>query len=162
MLIAAARKSIRQLIAARLTPLDLTPHHYWMLLMLLRARQMSLGELARAMWMDRPTVSRLVQEMVQRGFLSTGPDPGHGKRICILLTPEGVTLCGKLNRISGEFQGNAQKGMTPEEVGSLRELLRKYIRNLDGMIAERGFDILPLRSGLARKGAEQVLDKSGT
>jgi hypothetical protein len=30
MLIVAARRSIRQLIAAKVVPLDITPHHYWM------------------------------------------------------------------------------------------------------------------------------------
>jgi len=55
MLIVAARRSVRQLIAAKVVPLDITPHHYWMLRIISKGAPMSLGELARAMWMDAPT-----------------------------------------------------------------------------------------------------------
>ena len=115
--------------------MDITPHHYWMLIVLLKGAPMSLGELARAMWMDNPTVSRMVQQMGQRGYLTVGPDPTHGRRIRIRLTPEGLALCEKLTAIGEDFQGKAQKDMTPEETATLRELLCKYMRNLDVMVA---------------------------
>lgn len=145
MLIVAARRSIRQLIAAKVVPLDITPHHYWMLMILFKGAPMSLGELARAMWMDNPTVSRMVQQMGLRGYLTVGPDPTHGRRIRIRLTPEGLTLCDKLLKIGGDFQENSQKGMSAEEVAILREGLCKYIRNLDVMVANElpGMPIRP-------------------
>lgn len=49
MLIIAARRSIRQLIAAKVVPMDITPHEYRMLMILFKGAPMSLGELARAM-----------------------------------------------------------------------------------------------------------------
>ena len=106
---------------------------------------MSLGELARAMWMDNPTVSRMVQQMGLRGFLTVGPDPTHGRRIRIRMTPEGLILCDKLLKIGGDFQENSQKGMSAEEVNTLRELMCKYIRNLDVMVASElpGMPIRP-------------------
>jgi MarR family multiple antibiotic resistance transcriptional regulator len=145
MLIVAARRSIRQLIAAKVVPLDITPHHYWMLMVLYKGAPMSLGELARAMWMDNPTVSRMVQQMGLRGFLTVGPDPTHGRRIRIRMTPEGLILCDKLLKIGGDFQENSQKGMSAEEVTTLRELMCKYIRNLDVMVASElpGMPIRP-------------------
>ena len=135
MLIVAARRSIRQLIAAKVVPLDITPHHYWMLMILFKGAPMSLGELARAMWMDNPTVSRMVQQMGLRGYLTVGPDPTLGRRIRIRLTPEGLTLCDKLLKIGSDFQENSLKGFSPEEVTTLREGLCKYMRNLDVMVA---------------------------
>ena len=47
MLIVAARRSIRQLVAGKVVPLDLTPHHFWMLMVIVKAAPLSLGELAR-------------------------------------------------------------------------------------------------------------------
>ena len=148
-LIVAARRSIRQLIAAKVVPLDITPHHYWMLMILYKGAPMSLGELARAMWMDAPTVSRMVQEMGSRGYLTVSSDPAHGRRICIRLTDEGVALCEKLVRIGGDFQENSQKGMTSEEVAALNEGLCKYIHNLDVMVASElpGMPIRPRHHG---------------
>jgi DNA-binding MarR family transcriptional regulator len=137
MLIVAARRSIRQLIASKIVPMDITPHHYWMLMVLYKGAPMSLGELARAMWMDNPTVSRMVQQMGLRHYLTVGPDPTHGRRIRIRLTQEGLALCNdRLLPIGQEFTDKAQSDMTPEDVTMLRELLCKYMRNLDVMVAQ--------------------------
>ena len=139
MLVVAARRSIRQLIAAKVVPLDITPHHYWMLNVLSKGQPMSLGELARSMWMDNPTVSRMVEQMgVEngRGFLIKGKDGKHGRRISLTLTPKGRTLISEdLGQIGRDFLENSQKGMSLEEVATLRELLCKYMRNLDVMVA---------------------------
>ena len=145
MLVVAARRSIRQLIAAKVVPLDITPHHYWMLMVLYNGKPLSLGELARSMWMDNPTVSRMVQQMGNRGYLHVGPYPGHGRRILIQLTPQGQTLCAQpLTDIHNDFQEDSLRGFTPEEVHTLRELMSKYIRNLDAMVAkEAGMPLRP-------------------
>ena len=145
MLVVAARRSIRQLIAAKVVPLNITPHHYWMLMVLFNGKPLSLGELARSMWMDNPTVSRMVQQMGNRGFLSVGPYPGHGRRILIQLTQQGQTLCSQpLTNIHNDFQDASLKGFAPEEVAMLRELMSKYIRNLDTMVAaEAGMPLRP-------------------
>lgn len=158
MLVVAARRSIRQLIAAKVVPLDITPHHYWMLIILYKGAPMSLGELARAMWMDNPTLSRMVQQMGLRGYLTVGPDPTHGRRIRIRLTPEGVTLCEKLTQIGEDFKEKSQKDMTADEVATLRELLCKYMRNLDVMVAEElpGMPIRPQHHRLVVKEAQRA------
>ena len=135
MLIVAARRSIRQLVAGKVVPLDLTPHHFWMLLVIAKAAPLSLGELARAMWMDNPTVSRMVQQMTQRGYLVVGPDPNHGRRIRIRLTPDGNALCDKLADLAEGLRQSAEKAMSEEETTQLRDLLCKYMRNLDVMVA---------------------------
>jgi DNA-binding MarR family transcriptional regulator len=149
MLIVAARRSIRQLVAGKVVPLDLTPHHFWMLLVISRAAPLSLGELARAMWMDNPTISRMVQQMTERGYLSVGPDPNHGRRIRIRLTLEGVALCERLGGICEGLRATSEQGMTAEETETLRALLCKYMRNLDLMVAHelQGVPIRPQRKG---------------
>jgi DNA-binding MarR family transcriptional regulator len=149
MLIVAARRSIRQLVASRIVHLDLTPHHFWMLLVIQRAAPLSLGELAKAMWMDNPTVSRMVQQMTQRGYLQVGPDPNHGRRIRIRLTPEGALLCEELSGIARGLEERSEKALSGEETTNLRELLSRVMRNLDQMLAS-DFQGLPVRAGAAQ------------
>lgn len=144
MLIVAARRSIRQLVSSRIGPRDLTPHHVWMLLVIQRAAPLSLGELARAMWMDNPTVSRMVQQMTIRGFLQVGPDPNHGRRIRIRLTEEGVRLCEELDGMTEALHARALKGLSEAEATSLRDLLCRLMRNLDAML-ESDVQALPAR-----------------
>ena len=63
----------------------------------------------------------------------------------VRLTPEGLNLCEKLQKIGNDYMENSQKGMTQEEVATLRELMCKYIRNLDVMVANElpGMPIRP-------------------
>jgi DNA-binding MarR family transcriptional regulator len=121
---------------------------------------MSLGELARAMWMDNPTVSRMVQQMGLRGYLTVGPDPTHGRRIRIRLTPEGLVLCDKLIKIGTDFQDNSQKGMSAEDVSALREGLCRFIRNLDVMVANE-LPGMPIRPQHHHQAAEEHPQASG-
>jgi DNA-binding MarR family transcriptional regulator len=155
MLIVAARRSIRQLIAAKVVPLEITPHHYWLLMILFKGAPMSLVELTKAMWMDAPTVSRMVQQMGQRGYLAVGPDPDHGRRIRIRLTEGGLILCEKLLKIDADFHENSQKGMTPEEMATLQDGLSKFIRNLDVMVATE-LPGMPIRPKHHQEGTEEL------
>jgi DNA-binding MarR family transcriptional regulator len=136
-------------------PLDLTPHHFWTLLVISRAAPLSLGELARAMWMDNPTISRMVQQMAQRGYLSVGPDPNHGRRIRIRLTPEGTALCERLGGICEGLRTTSEQGMTAEETETLRLLLCKYMRNLDLMVAS-DLPGVPIRPSHKEEGPESL------
>ena len=154
MLIVAARRSIRQLIAAKVVPLDITPHHYWMLMVLFKGAPMSLGELARAMWMDNPTVSRMVQQMGLRGYLK---EFGPANESPLL---GGLLLCEKLLKIGEDFQEGSQKGMTAEEAAVLREIMCKYIRNLDVMVANE-LPGMPIRPQHHHEPAEEQPKASG-
>jgi hypothetical protein len=89
-----------------------------------------------------------------------GPDPTHGRRIRIRLTPEGLTLCEKLLKIGMDFQEGSQKGMTAEEVTVLRDVLCKYIRNLDVMVASE-LPGMPIRPQHHHAGGEEHPQASG-
>jgi DNA-binding MarR family transcriptional regulator len=135
MLIVAARRSIRQLVASLVAPLDLTPHQYWVLLILQSSRPLSLGELANHMWMDDPSVSRTVKVMADRGLIESGPDPSHGRRILIRLTPEGQALCGRLEQAAASYEVRMEAGLSDLEKASLHASLCKLLTNLDDILA---------------------------
>jgi len=161
MLIVAARRSIRQLVAAKVVPLDLTPHHAWMLMVIAKAAPLSQTNLAKAMWMDPPTVSRLIFEMEARGYLSVEPDPAHGRRNLISLTSEGLALFENLDEIRANFEEGSQKGMTEEEVAALREGLVKFMSNLDVMVAAE-LGGVPLRPRHGQSKSEASNEITGT
>src|SRR5512135_3806328 len=89
-LVAATRRRVKQVVWARLAPLGLTPQQYWIMLVINRKGPQSLHLLAKEVWMDDPTASRVVKALCDRGLLRSEPDPAHGRRILIRLTPEGA------------------------------------------------------------------------
>jgi len=135
-LVGAVRRRLKQVAWARLTPYNLTPQQFWVILVLLEEKSLSLHALAERVWMDDPTASRIVKAMVGRGLLRSAADPGHGRRIMISLTPEAEPMAHELKALSLEFREGMAKGLSAKDRNVLRQGLRALIENLDGMLVE--------------------------
>jgi DNA-binding MarR family transcriptional regulator len=134
MLIVAARRLIRQLIGERVESFDLTPHQYWAILVLHDAGPLCLTDLAASMWMDDPTISRMVKHLHERGILKVEGDPNHGRRIVITLSAEGEKLWAKLNAIGQDFRSKAEIGLSAAERQTMRKCLSQLILNMEDMM----------------------------
>jgi DNA-binding MarR family transcriptional regulator len=133
-LTSAVRRRLKHLVAARLAPYDLTLQQFWVLLVLLEQGSSSLHPLAHQVWMDDPTASRVVKAMVERGLLSTQPDPRHGRRIVISLTPSALPLAQELHLLATELKASLVAGLDPGQQEAMRQGLLTMIRNLDALL----------------------------
>jgi len=133
----AVRRRLKQVVAARLAPYDLTLQQFWVILVLLEKGSCSLHPLAQLVWMDDPTASRVVKTMVERGLLDTRPDPMHGRRILISLTPATIPLAQELSGIAGDIKAGLVAGLQPDQQAALRQGLLAMFANLGDMLAEK-------------------------
>jgi MarR family transcriptional regulator for hemolysin len=131
-LIAAARRSLRQAVQRSVEPLRLNPPQFWTLLTLDEMSGASLGELARRQRIDAPAASRTVAALVRRGLVRLQLDRDDRRRSRLSLTRAGEELVRKLRPISDDLRARLVSGMNPAEEEALRALLRKVIGNLDG------------------------------
>lgn len=134
-LAAAVRRRLKHVVSARLTPYDLTIQQFWVMLVLLEQGPSSLHPLAQQVWMDDPTASRVVKGMVARGLLRTQPDPRHGRRIVISLTPEAQPLAQELLGLAADIKAGLVSGLDPDQQSVVRQGLLAMINNLDEMHA---------------------------
>jgi len=132
-LAAAVRRRLKHVVGARLVPYGLTIQQSWVMLVLLEHGPSSLHPLAQQTWMDDPTASRVVKALVGRGLLRTQPDPRHGRRILINLTPEALPMAQELQQIVAGIRANLVQGLSPDQQAVLREGLLVMIANLDAM-----------------------------
>jgi len=132
-LAAAVRRILKQVVWARLTPYGLSPQQFWVILVLLEKGPSSLHPLAQQVWMDDPTASRVVKAMVKSGWLTTKPDPRHGRRILIDIAPGAVALAHELQDLATDLRASMAAGLTPEEQENLKGGLRTMIGNLEAM-----------------------------
>jgi len=132
-LAAAVRRSLKQVLWARLTPYKLSPQQFWVILVLLEKGPSSLHPLAQQVWMDDPTASRVVKAMVKGGWLTTKPDPRHGRRILIDLAPGAMALAHELQDLATALRASMVVGLSPVEQENLKGGLRKMIGNLEAM-----------------------------
>ena len=133
-LAAAVRRRLKHAVAAQLAPYDLTLQQFWVILVLLEQGATSLHPLAQQVRMDDPTASRVVKGMVARGLLTTRPDPKHGRRILINLSPEALPLARELQVLANEMKFSLVAGLDLEQQAALKHGLRTMIANLDAML----------------------------
>ncbi len=141
-LAAAVRRRLKHAVAAQLMPYDLTLQQFWVILVLLEQGATSLHPLAQQVWMDDPTASRVVKGMVARGLLTTRPDPKHGRRILISLSPDALPLARELQALANEMKSGLVAGLDPGQQAALKHGLRTMIANLDAMLT-----VLPASAG---------------
>lgn len=136
MLIAAARRHLKQVISGLVELLGLTPHQFWALLLLREIGPQTLTDLASHMWLDHPTTSRLVHALQDLGYLSIQPHPQQGRRVLIQILPERQAEVDRLAEQAEVFRSELEAGVTPEEKAAFREMMRKLLLNLEGLQAK--------------------------
>lgn len=135
MLIAAARRNVKHAITTLAEPYGLNPYQYWML-WILREGPLSLSELAAKMWMDHPTTSRLIHALEEEGYVTISPDPNHGRRICIQITPSRLASVQEICAAATEYRNRFEANLTLEELAALRTALPKVITNVEGFLQD--------------------------
>ena len=133
-LTSAVRRRLKHVVGARLVSYNLTIQQFCHMLVLLEQGPTSLHPLSQQVWMDDPTASRVVKAMVGRGLLRTQPDPKHGRRIVITLTPAAVPLAKELQGLAEEIKSGMVANLSLEEQGIMRRGLIAMIANLDDML----------------------------
>lgn len=131
LLIARARRSIKQAVQRRARSLRLTPPQFWFVNAVRELQQPTLGEIARRQHFDAPTASRLAGSLEQRGLLRTLPDPSDRRAVRIKLTPAGLKLAERIGPIAASLRTSIVQGMSQREQQALRASLRKVIHNLE-------------------------------
>jgi DNA-binding MarR family transcriptional regulator len=130
-LVAAVRRRIRQIVAARVSRYGLTPQQFLVLVAAYEHEGCSLGEITGHVWMDQPTASRVIAALARRKRVRVEADPGDRRRGRLFLTPGGRALARKLHPVALEIRSAAETGLDSSERDTLRALLAKVIANIE-------------------------------
>jgi DNA-binding MarR family transcriptional regulator len=137
-LITAVKSRMRQVAWRRLGPLGLSPQQYQLIMAVAEQDGRCHGDLARCTWMDKPTASRILRTLQDRGLVRAEPDPNHGRRILFHLEPDAKVLLEDLRGFRQYMREGMELGLNPTERTQLRGLLASVMGNLDRMEAELG------------------------
>lgn len=134
--ITAVKSRMRQVAWRRLAPHGLSPQQYQLLMAVAEQDGRCHGELARCTWMDKPTATRTLRTLLDRGLIRAEADPAHGRRILFHLEPGAEALIEELRGFRQFMRAGMEQGLGEEERGQLRSLLALVMDNLDRMEAE--------------------------
>jgi DNA-binding MarR family transcriptional regulator len=92
---------------------------------------MTAGAFAEHERVRKPTTTRTIRELVDRGMVSRTPDPFDGRVVWLDLTSEGRRFLRRLRRRTDEFLSRRLRRLTPSEV-DLLERASLLIERLSG------------------------------
>jgi DNA-binding MarR family transcriptional regulator len=137
LLIAGARRSIKQAATRRLGRRRLSAQQFWLLVALHEQPCPSLRDLAERRLMDSPTASRMVEVLVRRGLVRIEGCPEDRRRRKVALTEKGAALARELRPLALELRAAIQAGFSAAEAEIFRRMLLRVIANV-GRFEENG------------------------
>ncbi len=131
LLIAIARRRLKQAVLRRVAHHRLAPQQFWMLIALREHPGVSQSELAERVHVDAPTASRVVTALARRGLVRIELDPRDRRRSRLSLAAGGERLARELTAVAEDVRAAVVEDMSEAEVEALRKGLRKVITNMD-------------------------------
>jgi len=135
-IVTAVKSRMRQVAWRRLAPHGLSPQQYQLIMAVAEQKGRCHGDLAKCTWMDKPTASRILRTLQDRGLVRAEPDPTSRRRILFSLEPEAESLVQALQGFRQYMREGMEQGLDADERARLRVLLGAVMDNLDRMEAE--------------------------
>jgi len=131
LLIAAARRRLKQVSAAHVRRFGLSPAQFWVFLTIAENRGLSLCDLSEGLGIDAPTASRTVAALTAHRLVRIGGRADDRRRHRLTLTPRGAAFARELRPVALELRAAVVRGFSAAEREQLRALLSRVIENLD-------------------------------
>ncbi len=131
LLIAIARRRIKQVVLCRVARHRLSPQQFWILIALGETPGLSQSKLAERVRIDAPTASRIITALTSRDLVRIEHDPRDRRRSRLLLTGSGERLARELATVARDVRAAVVEGMSEAEAEALRRGLKKVISNMD-------------------------------
>lgn len=96
----------------------------------------SIGFIADAALIKRPTVSRILDRMLEQGLVTSQPNVEDNRITDVTLTPAGQEMLTKLTPIVNRQFLRAMEGVSNNDLSQLVRILQKIGRNLSKLPIE--------------------------
>jgi DNA-binding MarR family transcriptional regulator len=128
---------LRRRLSAAVEPTGLTLPAYTALSVLRAQDGLSNARLARRSLVTPQSMSEVLALLVAKGYVRRSAEPGHGRVIRMELTAAGSRALERCDRAVDAVEQEMLGDLDPGAVASLREVLIRCGRTLEGDVAER-------------------------
>jgi DNA-binding MarR family transcriptional regulator len=128
---------LRRRLAGAVEPSGLTLPAYTALSVLRGQDGLSNARLARRALVTPQSMSEVLALLVERGYVRRNAEPGHGRVIRMELTEAGSRALELCDRAVDEVEREMLGDLDPVEATSLRDVLIRCGRTLEGDLAKR-------------------------
>lgn len=115
--------------AERLKDTGIDPYNYFYLFHICRNPGISQDALARALYVNKSSVTRHLTHLEEAGFLTRTPDPDDRRMLLLHPTDKAKEILPFLREISRDWKNALTDGFTPEETAQFESLLTRVLEN---------------------------------
>ena len=123
-----AQVAVFQSFQAAVSPHDITPGQYGVLVMIKENEGLSQSDLGTAVGIDRSTMVAVIDRLESRGLVVRAPSPNDRRSYALRLSPEGEKLMDELTPRIQEHDQAMVGGLSAEEQAQLKDFLRRIVR----------------------------------
>lgn len=87
-------------------------------------------EIAERLDMDKPTISGIINRLVDKQYVEKLPNPSDKRSFILKLTKKSKAKLPSLEKINNAVIYDAVEGLTDEEIENFKNTLNKIIRNM--------------------------------
>jgi DNA-binding MarR family transcriptional regulator len=106
------------------------PGSYPVIAWLMHLGEATQSELSRMIGIEQPTMAVTLRRMERDGIVQRKPDPDHGRRSLVKLTPRGRKLSEVISVAAHDVQKLASRGLTAAELEEFYRLAGLMTENL--------------------------------
>jgi MarR family transcriptional regulator, organic hydroperoxide resistance regulator len=128
--LAQAAHAYRVRAGSQLSRINLHSGQDALLKALATADGMSMSDLAAALGVQPPTVTKMISRLAAQGYVERRPAPGDGRQAQVFLTERGRDAIGQIDKLWKRIEKTALAGVDDKDRKRLRKLLRQVERNL--------------------------------
>lgn len=121
-----------------LAPLNITSGQFGLIMFLSHHDGISQGDLVEELMVDKGTVARSIQRLIEEGYVEKRRDPQDGRSFQLFITQKGKEIVPRLKEIQQGLENDMLTGFSQEERAALLDMLRRAAGNLKEMKERRG------------------------
>jgi DNA-binding MarR family transcriptional regulator len=110
--------------------LDITPEQWSILVYLWQQDGITQKSIADATYKDKPSITRLIDNMEKQGLVKRIPDKKDRRMNKIFLTKKGAEMHQKVRYITLQTMQDGLKGLTLDDISKAQYLLKMIFSNL--------------------------------
>ncbi|NRQ38685.1 MarR family transcriptional regulator [Nonomuraea sp. NN258] len=134
-LLSRAERSVNRGLSAALAGEDVTVEQWRILRALADGRGHSMGELAEAVLMPHPTLTKAVDRLIDRALVYRGPSAGDRRRVAVFVADRGAELLARVDGAVAGHHGLIAAAFGVERTEQLKRDLEELVRALEAEAA---------------------------
>ncbi len=131
-LVVRTARSMKKALDARLTKIGVTAVQYTVLNTLAQIDGLSLSEIGKRVFLDKPAITGLADRLENDGLVERQRNSKDRRVIKLYLSPKGRRLLGRMNDIVNSVDEELTSVLSSSELNTFREMLDRIWNNANG------------------------------